>query len=100
MQNKGYLGGIISLLLGLTFGFTLLTFLYTLISYFSQGILEAFFFAFLYTMPGLFMIVMLEFVLLHYAKFEEQQKQTQLMEEILAKLDSKNRTDTTHLPNQ
>ncbi len=46
------------------------------------------------------MIVMLEFVLLHYAKFEEQQKQTQLMEEILAKLDSKNRTDTTHLPNQ
>ncbi len=94
MQNKGYLGGIISLLLGLIFGMTLLTFFYTLLTYFSQGILEAFFFAFLYIIPGLFIIVMLEFVLLHYAKYEEQKKQTQLMEDILTKLDSKNRTDT------
>lgn len=84
------MGGIISLLLGLTLGFTLLTFIYALVAYYSQGILEAFLFAFLYMTPGLFIIVVLEFVLLNYAQFEEQKRQTQLMEEILEELKSKN----------
>ncbi|MBN2825552.1 MAG: hypothetical protein JXQ76_09525 [Campylobacterales bacterium] len=91
MQNKGYLGGIISLLLGLTLGFTLLSFVYTFVAYFSQGILEALFFAFLYMMPGLFIIVLLEFILLSYAKFDESKQQTKLLEDILQELKAKSK---------
>lgn len=98
LANKSYLGGIISLLLGLTIGFTLLTFLYTLVTYFSQGILEAFFFAFLYMLPGILIIVLLEFILLSYAKFDEQKRQTQLLEQILQELKTSKKTNYVITP--
>jgi len=86
LQNKGYLGGIISLLLGLTLGFTALSFFYTLISYYPYGFFQSILFAFLAIIPGLLIIVLLEFILLSYAKFEESKHQSKLLEAILKEL--------------
>ncbi|MEA2028818.1 MAG: hypothetical protein U9N49_07570 [Campylobacterota bacterium] len=86
MNNKGYLGGVISLLLGLSIGFTALSFIYTLLSYTSQGFFQAILFAFFAMIPGLLVIVLLEFVLLGYQKYEESAKQTKVLEEILKEL--------------
>jgi len=86
LANKGYLGGIISLLLGLSIGLTALSFLYALLSYLSQGFFQAILFAFFAMIPGLLVIVLLEFVLLGYQKYEESAKQTKVLEEILKEL--------------
>jgi heme/copper-type cytochrome/quinol oxidase subunit 4 len=86
LANKSYLGGIISLLLGLSIGFTLLAFVYTFISYFPHSFLQATIFAFFATIPGLIVIVLLEFIILNYEKYEEQKRQTKLMEALLEEL--------------
>jgi len=89
LQNKNYIGGIISLLLGLSIGFTALSFFYIFASYYPQGFIQSLLFAFFATIPGLIIIVLLEFVLLGYAKFEENKIQTKLLEDILKELQTK-----------
>lgn len=74
-------------------GFSFLAFGYTFISYFPHSFIQALLFAFFATIPGLIIIVLLEFVLLSYQKYEEDRVQTHLLQEILKELKSQKQED-------
>ena len=82
--NKSYLGGLISLLLGLSIGLTLTLATYIFFIYFQLNLLQAIIYSIFSTLPGLFIIVVLEFILI---SIDENKKQTQILEDISKKLD-------------
>ncbi len=82
--NKSYLGGLISLLLGLSIGLTLTLAIYIFFIYFQLNLLQAVVYSIFSTLPGLFIIVVLEFILI---SIDENKKQTQILEDISKKLD-------------
>ncbi|SHO80823.1 hypothetical protein MNB_SV-15-472 [hydrothermal vent metagenome] len=84
MKNKSYLGGLISLLLGLTIGLSLITAIYIFLIYFQAHIIQAIIYSLFSTLPGLLIIVVLEFIII---SIDENKKQTKLLEDILKKLD-------------
>jgi len=81
--NKSYLGGLISLLLGLTIGLTLIVATYIFFIYFQLNPLQAVVYSIFSTIPSLFIIVILEFILI---SIDEKRKQTKILEDILKKL--------------
>jgi len=83
ITNKSYLGGLISLLLGLTIGLTLIIATYIFFIYFQLNPLQAVIYSIFSTIPSLFIIVVLEFILI---SIDENKKQTQILEDILKKL--------------
>ena len=84
VSNKSYLGGLISLLLGLTIGLTLIIATYIFFIYFHSNIIQAVIYSIFSTIPCLFIIVVLEFIII---SIEENKKQNRLLEDILKKLD-------------
>lgn len=77
------LARLISFLLGVAWAFVLLGIALTFLTYFKLSILDAFTFGFLGAIPGLILVVVLEYVLIGLHRFEEMKKQTKLLEEII-----------------
>ena len=84
MSNKSYLGGLISLLLGLTIGLTIISAIYIFLLYFQANIIQAIIYSLFSTIPGIFIIIVLEFIII---SIDENNRQTKLLEDILNKSD-------------
>jgi hypothetical protein len=84
VNNKSYLGGLISLLIGLTIGLTLISATYIFLIYFQSNLIQAIIYSLFSTLPGIFIIVILEFIII---SIDENRKQTKLLEDILKKSD-------------
>jgi hypothetical protein len=80
---------LISFLLGVAWAFVMLGITFTFLSYFKVSIIDSLLFSFLGSLPGLFFVVVLEYILVGLQRFEEIKKQTNLLEEIV----DKNRRD-------
>ena len=84
MSKKSYLGGLISLLLGLTIGLTLISASYIFLIYFQSNLIQAIIYSLFSSLPGILIIVILEFIII---SIDENSKQTKLLEDILKKSD-------------
>ena len=83
--NRSKLGILVNFLLGVAWALVLIGVLYTFISYYRLSVIDALFMAFLGALPGLFIIVLLEYLILGIERLEEMKRQTQLLEKILDK---------------
>jgi len=81
--DRSTLARLISFLLGVAWAFVLLGITFTFLSYFKFSIVDALLFSFLSSIPGLFFVVILEYILVGLQRFEEIKKQTQLLEEMV-----------------
>jgi len=77
------LARLISFLLGVAWAFVLIGIFFTLFSYFRFNIIDAFLMSFLGAIPGLMMVVLLEYILIGIQRYEEMKIQTKLLEEIV-----------------
>ena len=81
--ERSTLARLISFLLGVAWAFVLLGITFTFLSYFKFSIIDAILFSFLGSIPGLFFVVTLEYILVGLQRFEEIKKQTKLLEEMV-----------------
>ncbi len=77
------LARLISFLLGVAWAFALLGIFLSFLLYFKLSIAKALLFALLGAIPGLLFVVILEYIFVGLQKFEEMQRQTRLLEEIV-----------------
>jgi hypothetical protein len=81
--HRSVLGVLTSFLLGVAWAFVLIGAFYTFFIYYRVGIAEALVMTFLGTLPGLFFVVILEYVISGMERLEEAKKQTSLLNELL-----------------
>lgn len=74
---------LVSFLLGVAWAFVLVGISFSFFSYFRLSIVDAFLMSFFGAMPGLIMVVLLEYVLIGMQRYEEMKRQTKLLEEIV-----------------
>lgn len=78
-----FLTFIINFLLGVAWAITLVGATYGFVTGFGAGFFYASVFTFLGSLPGLFLVVLLEFFYLKLDNYLEMQKQTQILSDIL-----------------
>ena len=76
---------LINFLLGASWAFALLGAATLFFLFLEIGIFYALFTAFLAAIPGLFMVLLIEYFLMREEKLNELKKQTKLLEELVAK---------------
>ena len=74
---------LVSFLLGVAWAIVLVGISFSFLSYFRLSIVDAFLMSFFGAMPGLIMVVLLEYVLIGMQRYEEMKRQTKLLEEIV-----------------
>ena len=77
------LARLVSFLLGVAWAIVLVGISFSFLSYFRLSIVDAFLMSFFGAMPGLIMVVLLEYVLIGMQRYEEMKRQTKLLEEIV-----------------
>lgn len=77
---------LINFLLGASWAFALLGAAVIFFLFLQIGIFYSLFGAFLGALPGLFMVLLIEYFLMREEKLTELRKQTKLLEELVAKL--------------
>jgi len=82
--KRSFLGFLINFLLGVVWALAILTVAFTLKSYMVLGFGVAILISLFASLPSLFLIVILEFILSSEEKSDEMRKQTKLLEDILA----------------
>jgi len=70
--------------LGASWAFALIGASTLFFSFFNIGIIYAIFGSFFGSLPGLFMVLLIEYFLMREEKLRELQKQTKLLEELVA----------------
>ncbi|MCH9740946.1 MAG: hypothetical protein K0U38_08925 [Epsilonproteobacteria bacterium] len=75
---------LINFLLGASWAFALIGAATLFFSFLSVGIIYAIFGAFLGSLPGLFMVLLIEYFLMREEKLQELRKQTKLLEELVS----------------
>jgi hypothetical protein len=79
------LGFLINFLLGVAWAIALISFTTTFLSYYSESLLLATSSGFMATLPSIFVILMLEYMITNKAKYEELKAQTALLKALLKK---------------
>ncbi len=77
------LSRVINFLLGVAWASLLLGAFYIFLSYYRFSLVDAIFLSFLGSLPGLFFVVVLEYLIVGLQQYEETKKQTKLLEELL-----------------
>jgi len=77
---------LINILLGASWAFALLGAFTLFFLFLHLGFFYSFFGSFLGAMPGLFMVLLIEYFLMREEKLNELKKQTELLEELVAKV--------------
>lgn len=77
------LSRLINFLLGVAWAFVLLGISYIFLSYYRFSLIDALLLSLLGSLPGLFIVTILEYILVGLRRNEEITKQTKLLEEIL-----------------
>lgn len=85
------LSRVINFLLGVAWASVLLGTLYIFLSYYRLSLVDAIFLSFLGSLPGLFFVVILEYLIIGLQHYEETKRQTKLLEELLEQRKDKNR---------
>jgi hypothetical protein len=75
---------LINFLLGASWAFALIGASTLFFSFISIGLIYAIFGSFLGSLPGLFMVLLIEYFLMREEKLQELRKQTKLLEELVA----------------
>ena len=81
--QKSALGILINFLLGVAWAFVLIGALYTFFSYYQIGFFSSIMMSFLGALPGLFFVILLEYLIVGMERLEELKKQTSLLEKLL-----------------
>jgi len=84
------LGFVINFLLGVAWAFVLIGAVTSFLSSYHSGILLAIVSAFIGTLPGLFAVLFLEYMITSKEQYYELRKQTALLEKILIQKDKLN----------
>ena len=79
------LGVVVNFLLGVAWAFVFLGAFYTFLSFYHQSIVNAALMTFLGALPGLFVVVLLEHVIVGMQRLEELKKQTALLEKFTSR---------------
>lgn len=82
--RRSILGILVNFLLGVAWAFVLIGAFYTFFSFYHVGLLDAVLMTFLGALPGLFFVVVLEYIIVGLERLEESQKQTRLLEKIVS----------------
>ena len=83
-----YLNGLINLFLGVAWAFVFIGFISGILSYYS--LFDRIIMAILQALPGLFMVLVLEYIFAGFARLEILKQQNTLLEKKLQKDDSNN----------
>jgi len=83
--NSPLLSLLINFLLGASWAFALLGAATLFFLFLNIGIFYSLFGSFLGALPGLFLVLLIEYFLMRQEKLDELKKQTKLLEELLAK---------------
>ena len=78
------LGSLINFLLGASWALVLISVIFTFLSYVQLNIIDAIFMSFFAGLPGILLVVLLEYIIIGEEKLDEMKKQTQLLQELLA----------------
>ncbi len=81
--QRSTLGILINFLMGVAWAFVLIGALYTFFSYYQIGFFSSVMMSFLGALPGLFFVILLEYLIVGMERLEELKKQTSLLEELL-----------------
>jgi len=76
---------LVNFLLGASWAFAFLGAVFLFYTFLQVGLLTAIFASFLGMVPGLFLILLIEYFLMRQEKLNELKKQTKLLEELVAK---------------
>ncbi len=79
------ISALINILLGVAWASVLVSAVSAFFTHYAQGILYAVASAIVWMIPGLFSVLVLEYILSGFARLEEAKKQTKLLEELLNK---------------
>ncbi|MEA3418406.1 MAG: hypothetical protein U9Q90_03320 [Campylobacterota bacterium] len=82
--RRSLLGVLVNFLLGAAWAFVLIGVLYTFFSFYRFGFIDAVMMTFLGALPGLFFVVVLEYLLVGLERLGEIKKQTRLLEELVS----------------
>ena len=81
--KDSFLAALINILLGVAWAFALIGALSSFITHYSSGIFYGIASAIVWMIPGLFAVLVLEYLLSGFARLEEAQKHTRLLEELV-----------------
>jgi hypothetical protein len=84
--QRSKLSSLVNFLLGASWALVFISIIFTFLSYFHFSFIDAILMSFFAALPGLFLVVLLEYIIAGQAKLDEIQKQTKLLEEILAEI--------------
>jgi len=85
--KKEKLSSMVSFLLGVSWAIAAVGALSAITEYRELGIVGAITSAFVWALPGLFLVASMEYMMSGFARLEEARKQTHLLEKILERLD-------------
>ena len=86
--RESTLGVVVNFLLGVSWASVLVGAVYTFFSFLKIGFFTAVVMSFLGALPGLFLVVLLEYIIIGAERLDEEKRQTELLEDILHKLKS------------
>ncbi|MEA3492397.1 MAG: hypothetical protein U9R27_10910 [Campylobacterota bacterium] len=77
------LGLLVNFLIGTAWAFVLVGIIYTFFSFYNVSLVDAIMLSFLGALPGIFLVVILEYFIVGLQRLEEMKKQTKLLEKLL-----------------
>ncbi len=77
------LGLLINFLIGTAWAFVLVGVIYTFFSFYMVSLVDAVMLSFLGALPGIFLVVILEYFIVGLQRLEEMKKQTKLLEKLV-----------------
>lgn len=80
--NRSFFGILVNILLGVAWALALMGALYLFSAFMMGGLLSGLIMAFWGVLPGLFLVVILEYILIGFERLDELKKQTLLLEKI------------------
>ena len=83
--SRSKLGSLVNFLLGVSWGLVFVFVSFTFFSYFRFSIIDAILMSFFASLPALFLVVLLEYIIVGQEKLDEMKIQTKLLQEILSK---------------
>ncbi len=96
--KRSKLGSLVNFLLGASWALVFISVIFTFLSYFQFNIIDAILMSFFASLPGIFLVVMLEYIIVGQEKLDEMKMQTKLLQEILLntkkELEDKDISDT------
>ena len=81
--QRSKLSSLVNFLLGASWALVFISIIFTFLSYFPFSIIDAILMGFFAALPGLFLVVLLEYIMAGQEKLDEVKKQTLLLEELV-----------------